>query len=204
MPLFSRRFHQNKLANRYPPHSFIAYNALSALLWAGVLVRTLLLLPIVGPTEIHASVGTYTKWVQTLAILEVFHIALGLIKASLPTTVIQVSSRLLLVWGVCNQFSAPQHSAAYASMLIAWGITEVCRYTYYVVNLSSANGGAGGILNWLRYNTFFVLYPLGAGSEAWCIFRGLPEAYNISQAYYWCLVAILATYAPGERALSGQ
>jgi len=85
-------------------------------------------------------------------------------------------------------------------MLIAWSITEVCRYTYYVVNLSGT--GSRGVLNWLRYNTFFILYPLGAGSEAWCIFRALPEAYAKNEKYYWVLVAILFTYGPGELTLT--
>lgn len=158
-------------------------------------MRTLTLLPTAGPTAIHAHLGTYTKYIQTLAILEIVHIALGLLRSSLPTTIIQVSSRLLLVWGVCDRFDAPQHSAAYASMLVAWSITEVCRYLYYVLNLS---GGDVGVLAWLRYNTFFVLYPMGAGSEAWCVFRALPEAWVFNQGYYWVLVVILVTYAPGE------
>jgi hypothetical protein len=79
-------------------------------------------------------------------------------------------------------------------MLVAWGITEVCRYPFYIVSLS---GGESKLLQWLRYNTFFVLYPLGAGSEAFCIYRALTEAKIESVPYYWVLVAILATYPPG-------
>lgn len=140
--------------------------------------------------------------------LEVVHLCLGLLRSSLPTTAIQVSSRMLLVWGICDRFSAPQHSNAYASMLFAWGLTEVCRYSYYIVALA---GGESKALSWLRYNTFFVLYPLGAGSEAYCIWKALPEAWELSQGYYWFLVVILLTYPPGwyscergERGLMGR
>lgn len=80
-------------------------------------------------------------------------------------------------------------------MLIAWGVTEVCRYAYYVVNLSRATSG---FLTWLRYNTFFVLYPLGAGSETWCMYAALPEAWDTSRLYYWFLVITITTYVPGE------
>lgn len=79
-------------------------------------------------------------------------------------------------------------------MLIAWSVTEVCRYSYYVTNIM---GRTPGFLTWLRYNTFFVLYPLGAGSEAWCIYQALGEAKAYNVGYYWVLVAILATYPPG-------
>ncbi|KAI5807049.1 tyrosine phosphatase-like protein [Geopyxis carbonaria] len=173
----------------------VAYNLLSAVLWLGVLGRVVLLLPLVGAEHIHAAVGEYTKWVQTLAVLEIVHISAGLLKSSLPTTVLQVASRLLLVWGVCDRFAGSASSTAYSSMLIAWSVTEVARYSYYVVNLLRATSG---VLSWLRYNTFWVLYPVGAGSEAWCIFQGLREAQGqYGWGYYTFLVVVLATYPPG-------
>ncbi|KAF8249588.1 PTPLA-domain-containing protein [Wilcoxina mikolae CBS 423.85] len=187
------------MAERQPSASLttrylITYNTLSTLLWSFLLIRTLLLLPLVGPTNLYPSLGSPTKWIQSLAVLEILHLLLGLLRSSLPTTIIQVSSRLLLVWGICDIFSAPQQSNAYASMVFAWAVTEVCRYSYYIVQLG---GGESKTLSWLRYNTFFVLYPLGAGSEAWCIYRALPEAWRLSRGYYWFLVVILVTYLPG-------
>ncbi|KAF8538153.1 tyrosine phosphatase-like protein [Trichophaea hybrida] len=187
------------MAERQPTTSLttrylITYNTLSTLLWSFLLIRTLLLLPLVGPTNLYPSLGFPTTWIQSLAVLEILHLLLGLLRSSLPTTIIQVSSRLLLVWGICDIFSAPQQSSAYASMVFAWAVTEVCRYSYYIVQLG---GGESKTLSWLRYNTFFVLYPLGAGSEAWCIYRALPEAWEMSRVYYWFLVVILVTYIPG-------
>ena len=76
-----------------------------------------------------ADIGFQVKWVQTLALLEPIHIILGLVRSSLPTTVIQVSSRLILVWGVLGQFPATQSSPFYATMVLAWSITEVVRYS---------------------------------------------------------------------------
>lgn len=193
-------------------YSLIAYNALSCVLWAAVLGRTVLLLPLVGHENVYAGVGEYTKWTQTLALLEIVHIMLGifplssptlhpqtnitigLLRSSLATTIVQVSSRILLVWGVANLFQAPQDSFAYSSMLIAWSVTEVYRYSYYVTNIM---GRTPGFLTWLRYNTFFVLYPLGAGSEAWCIYQALREAKMFNVNYYYLLLAILVTYPPG-------
>jgi very-long-chain (3R)-3-hydroxyacyl-CoA dehydratase len=56
-------------------------------------------------------------------------------------------------------------------MLLAWSTTEVLRYTFY---LFSILGAQPKLLTWLRYTTFYVLYPLGAGSEAALIFTSLP------------------------------
>lgn len=53
------------------------YNLISALLWSVVLGRTLLIAGIYGHDEVYAGVGSFTKWTQTLAGLEVLHAAIG-------------------------------------------------------------------------------------------------------------------------------
>jgi len=168
------------------------YNTLSCGLWSVVLLRTLLLLPLVGPDQIHPALHTFTKYTQTLAVLEVFHILLGLLLTTLPTTVLQVASRLFLVWYVADVYDAPQRSDAYSTMLLAWSVTEVLRYAYYVRILAGMR--VEGAWSWLRYNSFWVLYPLGAGSEAWCCYKALGEA----KGWEWrLLVAVLVAYPPG-------
>jgi len=61
-------------------------------------------------------------------------------------------------------------------MLLAWSVTEVIRYPFYVLSLLDTEVYA---LNWLRYNTFLVLYPLGAGSEAFLSFSTLPPLSSL-------------------------
>ena len=172
----------------------VAYNTISALLWLGVTGRTLILLPSVGPQNVYPRVGTFVKWTQTLAVLEIVHILFGLLRSSLSTTLLQVASRILLVWGICHPFQAPRYSLPYSTMILAWGITEVCRYSYYVTNIL---GKTPKFLTWLRYNTFYVLYPMGAGSEALCIYNALREAAGVHVGVYWFLVGVLLTYPPG-------
>jgi very-long-chain (3R)-3-hydroxyacyl-CoA dehydratase len=48
-----------------------------------------------------------------------------------------------------------------------------------------------------RYNTFFVLYPLGVASECWLIYRAIPPASKMNELYGYGLWAVLATYLPG-------
>ena len=56
-------------------------------------------------------------------------------------TLMQVSSRLLLVWGIVNNFPFVASSAGYSSMLFAWGVTEVVRYGFFVFTLSGYSPG---------------------------------------------------------------
>lgn len=109
----------------------------------------------------------------------------------------QVASRFLLVWGIANTFPVTTAwSSAYSTMLIAWSITEVIRYSYFAVNLSY--GSVPAFMTWLRYNTFFVLYPLGISSECWLVWRSIVPAKSYNQAWQWVLRGILFIYVPGE------
>ena len=49
-------------------------------------------------------VGGAVAVVQTAAALEIIHSVTGLVKSPLPTVVIQVYSRLFLVWGVTQKY----------------------------------------------------------------------------------------------------
>lgn len=116
----------------------------------------------------------------------------GLVRSPILTTLMQVSSRLLLVWPVVNghpRATAP--SPAYSSMLLAWSITEIIRYSYFVTNL---RGDVPSFLTWLRYNTFYVLYPVGIASEMFLIFKASEVTQKMWQ---WMFLAILLAYIPG-------
>jgi very-long-chain (3R)-3-hydroxyacyl-CoA dehydratase len=107
----------------------------------------------------------------------------------------QVASRLLLVWGIVDNFPFLAKSAGYSSMLTAWSVTEVIRYSYFVLTLS---GYLPGFISWFRYNTFFVLYPLGISSECWLIYKAIEPAKQLRQEYAWVLQLILFIYVPGS------
>jgi very-long-chain (3R)-3-hydroxyacyl-CoA dehydratase len=100
----------------------------------------------------------YTSLVQSFAVLEILH-AFTIVKTNPITTMIQVGSRLYLV-AIINMYQT--HGALY-SMILAWSVTEIVRYGYYFLQLLHQDWYW---ITYLRYTMFFVLYPLGAGSEA--------------------------------------
>lgn len=112
----------------------------------------------------------------------------GLVKSPLPTTVIQVFSRVIILWGIAWAFPAVRGHWSFSTMVISWAITEVVRYTYYAVT-----GDKPYILTWLRYSLFFVLYITGAGSE-WILAY---QTVDIMQPpYLYALYALLFLYIP--------
>src|SRR5258705_11999767 len=56
-------------------------------------------------------------------------------------------------------------------MLIVWSTTEIIRYPFYTFTLL---GNIPYELLWLRYTTFYLLYPIGGFSEAVAIYATLP------------------------------
>ncbi|KIW03852.1 uncharacterized protein PV09_05151 [Verruconis gallopava] len=182
------------------------YNAVSCGLWAVILYRVVSVLvenytkePFLGTVKRKENAwyetGEFVKWVQTGALLEVVHSLLGIVRAPVTTTALQVASRVVLVWGICDQFpSVPANSLFYSSMLVAWSVTEVVRYGFFVFSL---NGFVPGVLSWLRYNLFFVLYPLGISSEMALVYKSIPLAKKRDERLEYVMYAILGIYFPG-------
>lgn len=173
----------------------VAYNFVSAILWLTVLGRVITIAPVAGPGKVYQTSEAFARLTQTVALAEVLHSLFGIVRAPIMTTLMQVASRILLVWGIGYNF--PQvvaTSPAYSSMLFAWSVTEVVRYSYFVFFLG---GGVPSWLSWLRYNTFYVLYPLGVASETWLIYKAIEPTSEWNPLFGYALWAILAIYVPG-------
>jgi len=184
------------------------YNGASCAGWAYVLL--LLLSHLAGggaPGGVHAVLGEPLKWVQTAALLEVLHAATGLVRANAATTAFQVASRLAIVWPVLHYAADARASQAVVPLVIAWGVTEVVRYYYFFAREVGIDGYLSG---WLRYSLFPVLYPLGASSEAYLLWRALPtfkasgmwsitmpNALNFAFDLHNVAIVVLVLYPPG-------
>ncbi|KAL2835131.1 tyrosine phosphatase-like protein [Aspergillus cavernicola] len=205
----------------------LAYNGIAFFLWITCTIRSLRLIINQSITEnltfdlpaLFAE--TYSPLLltaQSLAILEILHSLFGLVRAPFLTTAMQVASRLFVVWGILYPFHEQGDGSgivggkggpgvnqvgdyAYLGCLMAWGITECIRYGYFVMQI---NGGADNVpawWNWLRYNTFYVLYPIGISSECTLAFKALPNAADLHPLYWWAIVAVLTIYVPGSYVL---
>ncbi|VDO33726.1 unnamed protein product, partial [Haemonchus placei] len=162
--------------------------------------------------QLYTSVEAEVKLFQTLAILEIFffhvvHAILGLVRSPVGTTIMQITSRVVLVWPILHTCSIARGSVGVPMLLMAWSVTEVVRYSYYALALFNP------ILLQLyfsRYTFFIVLYPLGVTGELLTLFASLPEvhekkyyslempnALNMGISFYWVLIGIALSYIPG-------
>ena len=186
------------MSRELPPTKryLVMYNAVEAALWSTVLIK----LVIVGRSQsweaAHDEISDLLLWVQTSAVMEIIHVAIGIVPSPLFTTIMQVASRLLLVWGIDQKFpQITSTSPAFVSMVVAWSITEILRYSYYAINLQSQ---VPDFIMWMRYTFFYFLYPIGAGSECWLMHKSLDAAEKqVSPMYKYALIGTLIIYVPG-------
>ncbi|OXV09779.1 hypothetical protein Egran_02459 [Elaphomyces granulatus] len=209
----------------------LAYNSICFALWTTCTLRMVLLIPLLAPSGHSAAVFAHLfspllVVTQSLAILEVIHSITGIVRAPVFTTLIQVGSRILLVWGVMYLFreggryvtpgegivggdyeglvgkgvqpgpGAKVGDLAFFGCLAAWGVTECVRYGFFALQVWGM--GVPAWWTWLRYNTFYVLYPIGISSECILIWKALKPAAKLHPLYQWFLVAILVIYVPGS------
>ncbi|OJJ64441.1 hypothetical protein ASPSYDRAFT_124355, partial [Aspergillus sydowii CBS 593.65] len=207
---------QSGLVRQY----LLAYNAINFFLWTTLTVRTIRLLinqavahRSLSPTQFNIPAvfaDTYAPLLQitqSLATLEILHSLIGIVRAPLVTTAMQVASRLFVVWGVLYPFHGSIVGAkggdllgeyGYLGCLLAWGVTECIRYGFFVMQVNGGVETVPGWWQWLRYNTFYVLYPIGISSECTLAVKALAGAQELHPLYYWFIVAVLVIYVPGS------
>ncbi|AEO69150.1 uncharacterized protein THITE_2023698, partial [Thermothielavioides terrestris NRRL 8126] len=160
----------------------ILYNAASAIAWTTVLGRVALVIWWRGTPFVPLVVDNFARVTQTFAVMEILHALTG--------------ARLFLMWAVCWPFPQLNSSVFYSSMLCAWSLTEVMRYSYFALKQVEA---VPGWLHWLRYSAFLVLYPVGIGSEVAMTLQALVgPASGLAPWYPYALLAVLLSYIPGE------
>lgn len=152
-------------------------------------------------SETHAYIGPLVLVFQSLALLEVVHAALGWVKSNPLVVLIQIGSRLAVLWGVAETYEAAATSPYYTVMVFAWALSEVGRYPFYVNQLLDS---PSYLALWMRYSLFIVLYPLGVLGEMQLIWASLPHdrAWPWVDAAGWSVrdlvfLAVLPLYIPG-------
>ncbi|KFY33842.1 hypothetical protein V494_07275 [Pseudogymnoascus sp. VKM F-4513 (FW-928)] len=185
-------------SNSLKANYLLAYNAISMFAWLSLLWHAGLVIKVWGLEYVHPHVDLFWKVTQSLAALEIVHSAFGVVRSPFMTTLMQVASRFLILWGTVYPFPEIAKSPVFTTLLLAHGVTEVIRYGYFALALS---GETVDIVGWLRYNTFIVLYPLGIASECWLMYLAIPLANEVSELWGYFYYAMLAIYVPGTYVL---
>jgi hypothetical protein len=190
----------------------IAYNVACCAGWAMVLslaVQTLINngLSFDSLASIYdaPSLSKTLTYVQTAALLEIVHAAIGFVRSPVFITTLQVGSRIAALLAV-TQSSQAAHQFGAGMMIISWAAVEVPRYAFYIAALitGDATKKTPFPLFWLRYSLFAVLYPTGIVGEL-TVFLGASKddaflnMFGENKAYlmYYFIMSFPVIYAPG-------
>ncbi|KAL4935476.1 hypothetical protein BDV06DRAFT_206939 [Aspergillus oleicola] len=197
------------------------YNAANFFCWTILTIRTVrhLLNQAITSQSLNFNISTIfadtysplLQVTQSLALLEILHSLVGIVRAPVVTTAMQVASRIFVVWGVLYPFQGSLIGTskifggvdqiaefAYLGCLLAWGVTEVIRYGFFTMQVNGGVETVPGWWQWLRYNTFYILYPVGISSECALSYKALSPAAKAQPLFYWGIVAVLVIYVPGS------
>lgn len=126
------------------------YNVLSATLRLFILLRTVHLWLTIGNVSVWNEMHVLVQWMESLTFLEVAHAAIGIVRASPSTTALQVAGRNTIVWAITRNYpEIAVREWAYSTMLVAWNMADVVRYTFFTVE--KGTGSVYKTLLWLRY-----------------------------------------------------
>ncbi|KAI5019138.1 hypothetical protein ZWY2020_044026 [Hordeum vulgare] len=166
----------------------LAYNSLQAIGWSVALLRLLACLAL--------------RLLQTCAVLDTIHAAVGLVPTSPFLAFLQWGGRTHFVLALLRQIPEVQDSPSVFITFMAWSISEVIRYSHYALTTIKV---CPAWLTYLRYTAFIPLYPIGVGpGEMWTMYQALPfvkerDLYSgffakFSMSYHSFLVGLLLCY----------
>lgn len=181
------------------------YNAACCIGWGLVLVSCVQHIKDKSIESLYNDVELNLKIVQTAAVLEIIHAAIGFVKSPVATTAMQVFSRVWTLWAVMHISPMSQTSLFFTMACTSWALVEVPRYAFYAMNLL---GSVPYPLFWLRYSLFAVLYPTGITGELGCMYYSLVdlkgEAESLQEIpfdkFFLMILTglVILTYIPGS------
>ncbi|KAI0232886.1 Very-long-chain (3R)-3-hydroxyacyl-CoA dehydratase 2 [Lamellibrachia satsuma] len=184
----------------------ILYNFIQCLGWTSVALNIVLHFIVEESHRgVYTSVATKLNIFQLAALLEIVHATFGLVKSNPVLTGVQVISRVMLLL-VAHSVKEVQNCVGIPMLLMAWTITEVIRYAFYMFGLV---GNMPYLVQWCRYTFFIILYPVGVSGELITIYMSLPmlqktsmysvampNAANFAFNFHYFMIATMISYIP--------
>jgi len=203
-----RKSQRTREPSQLAKYYLILYNVAQVIGWSYMLYQLIAYYTIHRGTQ--QTLWEYIAWTviifQNAAVLEIIHVAIGIVKSNLIITTLQVLSRVMVVCGVILATPTGKVSPGVPLALLAWSVTEIIRYSYYAFNLL---GSVPHILVFLRYTTFIALYPIGVTGELLCFYWAqmhvretkqwsieMPNPGNVTFSYFYFLWAVMLSYIP--------
>ncbi|KAJ8919044.1 hypothetical protein NQ315_016950 [Exocentrus adspersus] len=118
----------------------------------------------------YETVGSVLCCLQLLQLLEVLHPIFGYVKGGAFMPFVQIGGRCFVLILMIEHEPRIQKMPVVFYLFLVWCGIEIIRYPYYMSQLHEKENG---LLTWLRYSAWMVLYPIGFVCEGIIVFRNL-------------------------------
>ncbi|XP_041362904.1 very-long-chain (3R)-3-hydroxyacyl-CoA dehydratase-like [Gigantopelta aegis] len=151
------------------------------------------------------TVGSQVMVCQFVAVMEIVHPLLGLVKSGFFAPFAQVFGRNFILFVLLLNEPRLHTAPAVWYLFVVWCAVEMVRYPYYMLNTL---GKEIDFITWLRYTVWIPLYPLGFLLEGTIVIMSiplftqteklsvhLPNSTNFAFYFPWLLHGYLALLA---------
>lgn len=184
----------------------LAYNFIQVLGWSYLLYQIADFYVNRPADKCLWDVVKYTVGIfQNAALIEIFNVAVGVVKSNLAVTIQQVFSRVAIVAAIVF-IPETSESPGLPLALTAWCFAEITRYAYYGFNIINF---IPYIVTWARYTFFYILYPVGVSGELLVYWTSLgylgrtkmlsiemPNKLNFSFSLWTVIFLVMLVYIP--------
>uniref|UniRef100_A0A8D0BR91 Very-long-chain (3R)-3-hydroxyacyl-CoA dehydratase n=1 Tax=Salvator merianae TaxID=96440 RepID=A0A8D0BR91_SALMN len=118
------------------------------------------------------SIGLAMRLCQSLSILELLNIHLGIEENLFLPRLLQITERVIVLFVVIASQEEIQGKYVVWILFFLWSFLDVVRYTYYML---AVTGIYFKELTWLQYTLWIPLYPLSVLAQAFAIYVSLPH-----------------------------
>lgn len=174
---------KNRLkASRHKEEGFVSlktgflfmYNLVQFLGFSWMFVNMTVRLFIFGQDSLYDTFHAMSDvmfFCQTLAVLEIFNAAFGLVQTSVFPTLLQVLARNFILFIVFGSLEEMHNRAVVFFVFYLWSTIELVRYPFYMLGCFNTEWKP---LTWLRYTIWMPLYPSGVLAEAVAVVQAIP------------------------------
>ncbi|XP_030045644.1 very-long-chain (3R)-3-hydroxyacyl-CoA dehydratase 3 [Microcaecilia unicolor] len=177
-----KKINSVRMESRVPKDPFVnlkrgylfMYNLVQFLGFSWIFVNMTVRLFVLGKDSFYDTFHTMADVVyfcQMLAVLEIIHPLIGLVKSGIFTSVLQVFGRNFILFVVLGCLEEMQNKAVVFFIFYSWSIIEIIRYPFYMLACMDTEWR---YLTWLRYTIWIPLYLIGGGSEAIAVIQAIP------------------------------
>ncbi|ETV73477.1 hypothetical protein, variant [Aphanomyces astaci] len=116
------------------------YNVVSAVGWAYILWHLCSLLyddadVVLSSAKLWSRIAIPLEYLQTMALLEVVHALVGVVRSPVGSALMQVSSRLFVLWVVLVLCPSSRYHWGFLLTIGSWSMVEVPRYAFYALSV---------------------------------------------------------------------